>query len=69
MLSTHENATYAMQSISSGAKGYVAITGDSGDLIKAVNEVYKGKSFLSTQMTHKVALQGLTGDDNPTLNV
>jgi DNA-binding NarL/FixJ family response regulator len=66
MFSMHENATYAMQSITSGAKGYVAKTSDSDDLIKAVNEVYRGKSFLNADMAHKVALQSLTGDDNPT---
>lgn len=66
MFSMHENATYAIQSINAGAMGYVAKTSNSDDLIDAVKEVAQGKNFISAQMAQKVALQSLTGDDNPT---
>ena len=66
MFSMHENATYAIQSLTAGAMGYVAKSGHAEDLIKAVREVAHGKSFLSADMAQKVALQSLTGDDNPT---
>ncbi|WP_438971556.1 response regulator [Methylophaga sp.] len=66
MFSMHENATYAIQSLTAGAMGYVAKSGNAEDLVKAVREVSSGKSFLSSDMAHKVALQSLAGDDNPT---
>lgn len=66
MFSMHENATYAIQSLTAGAMGYVAKSGHAEDLVKAVREVKAGKSFLSSDMAHKVALQSLAGDDNPT---
>jgi len=66
MFSMHENATYAIQSLTAGAMGYVAKSGNAEDLVKAVKEVASGKSFLSADMAQKVALQSLTGDDNPT---
>lgn len=66
MFSMHENATYAIQSLTAGAMGYVAKSGNAEDLVKAVREVALGKNFLSADMAQKVALQSLTGDDNPT---
>jgi DNA-binding NarL/FixJ family response regulator len=66
MFSMHENATYAIQSLTAGAMGYVAKSGNAEDLVKAVKEVASGKSFLSADMAQKVALQSLTGGDNPT---
>ncbi len=65
MFSMHENATYAIQSLTAGAMGYVAKSGHAEDLVKAVREVAQGKSFLSADMAQKVAMQSLTGEDNP----
>ncbi|MBD3635569.1 MAG: response regulator transcription factor [Methylophaga sp.] len=65
MFSMHENATFAIQSMTSGALGYVAKSGHAEDLVKAVREVAQGRSFLSSDMAQKVALQSLTGGDNP----
>jgi DNA-binding NarL/FixJ family response regulator len=66
MFSMHENATFAIQSMTSGALGYVAKSGQAEDLVKAVVEVAKGKTFLSAEMAQKVAMQSLNGGDNPT---
>lgn len=65
MFSMHENATFAIQSMTSGALGYVAKSGHAEDLVKAVREVAQGRSFLSSDMAQKVAIQSLTGGDNP----
>jgi two-component system, NarL family, invasion response regulator UvrY len=65
MFSMHENATFAIQSMTAGAKGYVAKSGHAEDLVKAVKEVAQGRNFLSADMAQKVALQSLTGGDNP----
>jgi len=66
IFSMHENATFATQALTSGAAGYVAKSGDADDLVKAVLDVSSGKSYLSAGVAQKIALQSLSGDDNPT---
>lgn len=68
IFSMHDNATFASQVLKAGAKGYVTKTGADSDLIKAVKEVAKGKSYLSSDVAQKIALESMTGDDNP-LNI
>jgi len=66
IFSMHENATFATQALTSGAVGYVAKSGDADDLVNAVLDVAAGKNYLSAEMAQKIALQSLSGDDNPT---
>ncbi len=68
IFSMHDNATFASQVLKSGVKGYVTKTGADSDLIKAVKEVARGKSYLSSDVAQKIALESMTGDDNP-LNI
>lgn len=68
IFSMHDNATFASQVLKAGAKGYVTKTGADSDLIKAVKEVARGKSYLSSDVAQKIALESMTGDDNP-LNI
>jgi len=63
--SMHENASFAMQALKAGVKGYVSKNGMAEDLIKAVQEIAKGKTFLSSEIAQKIALQTLTGDEDP----
>jgi len=65
IFSMHENATFAMQALTSGAVGYVAKSGDADDLVKAILDVSSGKNYLSADVAQKIALQSLSGDDNP----
>ncbi|MBL1319987.1 MAG: response regulator transcription factor [Methylophaga sp.] len=66
IFSMHENATFATQALTSGAVGYVAKSGDAEDLVNAVRLVAAGKNYLSADMAQKIALQSMSGDDNPT---
>lgn len=68
IFSMHDNATFASQVLKAGAKGYVTKTGADSDLIKAVKEVARGKNYLSSDVAQKIALESMTGDDNP-LNI
>lgn len=68
IFSMHDNAIFASQVLKAGAKGYVTKTGADSDLIKAVKEVAKGKSYLSSDVAQKIALESMAGDDNP-LNI
>ncbi|NOQ94488.1 MAG: response regulator [Methylophaga sp.] len=65
IFSMHENATFATQALTSGAVGYVAKSGDADDLVNAILDVASGKNYLSADMAQKIALQSLSGDDNP----
>ena len=62
IFSMHENAAFAMQTLKSGARGYVAKTGSFDELVKAVVEVSRGKNYISTSIAQKIALQTVIGD-------
>ncbi|MBT2969876.1 MAG: DNA-binding response regulator [gamma proteobacterium symbiont of Ctena orbiculata] len=61
----HENTSYAIQSMSTGAMGYVAKSGPTSDLINAVKKASAGEKYLSGDMAQKIALNSVAGDDDP----
>jgi DNA-binding NarL/FixJ family response regulator len=65
IFSMHETASFASQAIKSGVKGYVTKTGAAEDLTRAVLEVANGKTFLSAEIAQKIALETLSGQDDP----
>jgi len=69
MFSMHENITFAVQAMTSGAVGYVAKSGEAQELVTAVKHVMSGKSYLNAEMAHKIALQNMGEDDNPMLRL
>lgn len=66
MFSMHENVTMAIQAMNVGAKGYVAKSGQSVDIIEAVRQVLNGKNYLSADMAQKIALQSVSAQEDPT---
>ena len=65
IFSMHENAAFASQALAAGARGYVGKSGQADDLVVAVKEVAAGRGYLSAQVAQKIALQNLSGDDDP----
>lgn len=65
IFSMHDNATFASQVLKTGVKGYVTKTGSDSDLLKAIQEVAQGRSYLSPEVAQKIALESMSGDDNP----
>lgn len=65
IFSMHDNATFASQVLKAGVKGYVTKTGTDSDLIKAVLEVAKGKTYLSPEVAQKIVMESMVGEDNP----
>jgi len=63
--SMHENASFATQALRAGARGYLAKTGAPDELITAVQEVMKGKTYLGTGIAQKIAMQTLDGGNDP----
>lgn len=65
MFSMHENPTLAVQAMSAGAVGYLSKSGDAKDIEVAIRHVMTGKTFLSAEMAQKIALQSVSGEDDP----
>ena len=65
IFSMHEAVSFASQALKTGVKGFVTKTGLAEDLLQAVLDVAKGRTFLSAGIAQKVALQTLIGDDDP----
>lgn len=65
MFSMHENPTLAIQSMNAGAVGYLSKSGDAKEIEAAIRHVMTGKTFLSADMAQKIALQSVSGEDDP----
>lgn len=65
VFSMHENVSFATQALKAGARGYVAKTGTPEELVLAVQEVAKGKTYISSGMAQKIAMQSLDGGNDP----
>lgn len=66
VFSMHESAAFATQALSAGARGYVAKSGASDDLLFAVREAAAGRSYLSPNIAQKIVLQSIVGSEDPT---
>lgn len=66
IFSMHENAAFASQALTAGALGYVAKSEAAEDLVRAVREAAAGRGFISPAVAQKIALQSLSGDEEPT---
>lgn len=65
IFSAHQTASFASQALKSGVKGYVTKNGPAEDLTRAVLEVASGKTFLSAEIAQAIALEALSGQDDP----
>ncbi len=65
MFSMHENINFALQAMTSGASGYLTKSAEANDLVSAVKQVMTGKNYLSADIAHKMALQNLSGYQDP----
>ena len=65
IFSMHENTTFATQALSAGARGYVAKSGFADDLLLAVREAAIGKTYISANIAQKIALQTISGEQDP----
>lgn len=65
VFSMHETAAFATQALSSGARGYVVKSGIADDLVRAVRDAAAGKTWISPIVAQNIALQTLSGEDDP----
>ncbi len=60
----HQNAAYALQAIRAGAKGYVTKSSPPQALLDAVFDILKGRTALSPDIDHELALSRLADEPN-----
>lgn len=65
IFSMHENASFATQALRAGARGYLAKTGGPDELVIAVQEIAKGKTYVGAGIAQKIAMQSLDGGTDP----
>jgi two-component system, NarL family, invasion response regulator UvrY len=58
----HQNATYAIQAIRAGAKGYVTKSSPPEELLRAIFDVLRGKTAMSADIDHELALSRVAGE-------
>ena len=65
VLSMHEDLSFANQALKLGAKGYLIKNTLGDDLVKSILTVSRGEVFLSDEIAKKMAMQSISGDQDP----
>jgi DNA-binding NarL/FixJ family response regulator len=65
VLSMHEDLSFANQALNLGAKGYLTKNTLADDLVKSIETVTQGDVFLSDEIAKKMAMQSISGNQDP----
>ena len=65
VLSMHEDLSFANQALKLGAKGYLIKNTLADDLVKSIETVSQGDVFLSDEIAKKMAVQSISGNQDP----
>jgi two-component system, NarL family, invasion response regulator UvrY len=65
VLSMHEDLSFANQALKLGAKGYLTKNTLADDLVKSIETVTQGDIFLSDEIAKKMAMQSISGNQDP----
>ena len=65
VLSMHEDLSFANQALKLGAKGYLTKNTLADDLVKSIETVNQGDVFLSEEIAKKMAMQSISGNQDP----
>jgi len=65
VLSMHEDLSFANQALKLGAKGYLTKNTLADDLVKSIETVTQGDMFLSDEIAKKMAMQSISGNQDP----
>jgi len=65
VLSMHEDLSFANQALKLGAKGYLIKNTLGDDLVKSIQTVSRGEVFLSDEIAKKMAMQSISGEQDP----
>ncbi|CAM8381256.1 CitB Response regulator containing a CheY-like receiver domain and an HTH DNA-binding domain [Candidatus Methylopumilus universalis] len=65
VLSMHGDLSFANQALKLGAKGYLIKNTLGDDLVKSIQMVARGEIFLSDEIAKKMAMQSISGAEDP----
>ena len=65
VLTMHEDLSFANQALKLGAKGYLIKNTLGDNLVKSIQTVSRGEVFLSDEIAKKMAMQSISGDQDP----
>lgn len=65
VLSAHEDSVHPKRVLNAGAMGYLTKRSAAEELIKAIRTVAAGKKYLEASVAQQMAIQQLSGDQNP----
>jgi len=65
ILSAHEDSSHPKRLLKAGAVGYLSKRSAAEELIQAIHQVASGKTFLDSKLAQAMAMQQLTGEQNP----
>ncbi len=65
VLSAHEDSVHPKRVLNAGAMGYLTKRSAAEEMIKAIRTVASGKKYLEASVAQKMAIQQLSGDQNP----
>ena len=65
VLSMHEDLSFSNQALKLGAKGYLTKNTLADDLVKSIETVTQGDVFLSDEIAKKMAMQSISGNQDP----
>jgi two-component system invasion response regulator UvrY len=65
VLSAHEDSVHPKRVLNAGAMGYLTKRSAAEELIKAIRTVASGKKYLEASVAQQMAIQQLSGDQNP----
>lgn len=65
IVSVQEDGPMPRRLIEAGASGYLGKACDAQELVRAINEIARGRRYLSSHVAQRIALAGMTGDATP----
>jgi len=65
VLSAHEDSVHPKRVLNAGAMGYLTKRSAAEELIKAIQSVAKGTKYIEASVAQQMAIQQLSGDQNP----
>jgi len=64
VLSVYEDSIFTKQALNAGAKGFIPKRSAPEEMYKALNEVARGKTYISSTIAQQIAMMKLTGSEN-----
>lgn len=65
VLSAHEDSVHPKRALNAGAMGYLTKRSAAEEMIKAIRIIASGKKYLEASVAQQLAIQQLSGDQNP----